>query len=391
MEQKYALLARGLANMVLANLDAMHRVAGVLVSTWRPKEGPGASVKLADLSLAMVALARYVGTMDLEPENRERAKTLLKQQADFLLKVAAQDGSYSQEYQVPAGAAKGERDMTIQAFAIRGLLVAHEATGDARYLEGARKTSQTWNRDFWDTAAWLYRNQPGVDRVIYTPVDVGAALAALREMILVDKDVQLLDRFKKFFVQAVDASGMMQAEDVYTGENLEQVLAGAADSDGDGIPFMSRGDGRYGIDAVFAGRVEFDLGKAAAPPRRERAGAHFSGHGRPDLRRKLRRLPRRERRRQGRTAAGRQSVRSAHRPRRRYPHRHRRTPERKHARLGRDLDEGRDRAGRGLYSQSLPQRQALATPCSRGVTKGRSPPIASSLFRVGFALSTLAR
>jgi mono/diheme cytochrome c family protein len=264
MEQKYALLARGLANMVLANLDAMHRVAGVLVSTWRPKEGPGASVKLADLSLAMVALARYVGTMDLEPENRERAKTLLKQQADFLLKVAAQDGSYSQEYQVPAGAAKGERDMTIQAFAIRGLLVAHEATGDARYLEGARKTSQTWNRDFWDTAAWLYRNQPGVDRVIYTPVDVGAALAALREMILVDKDVQLLDRFKKFFVQAVDASGMMQAEDVYTGENLEQVLAGAADSDGDGIPFMSRGDGRYGIDAVFAGRVEFDLGKAAA-------------------------------------------------------------------------------------------------------------------------------
>lgn len=267
MEQKYALLARGLANMVLANLDAMHRVDGVLVSTWRPKEGPGPSVRLADLSLAMVALASYVETMDLEPNNRDRAKTLLKQQADFLLKVAAKDGSYSREYQVPAGAAKGGRDMTSQAFAIRGLLVAHKVTGDMRYLEAARNTSQTWNRDFWDPAAWLYRNQPGVDRVVYTPVDVGAALSALREMILVDKDTRLIERFKKFFVQAVDASGIMQAEDRYTGEDLKQVLAGRADSDGDGIPFMARGDGRYGIDSVFAARVEFDLGKS--PARRE--------------------------------------------------------------------------------------------------------------------------
>lgn len=273
MEQKYALLARALANVVLANIEAMHTVEGVLVSSWRPEEGTGDSVRLADVALTMVSLANYAEKMDLEPEKQARANQILGQQADFLLKVAAEDGSYSQEYQVPAGVAKGERDMTSQALAIRGLLAAHHASGDTRYLEAARKTSQTWNREFWDASAWLYRNQPGVDHVVYSPLDVGAALAALREMILIDKDAALLDRFKKFFVQSVDMSGLMQAEDIYTGEDLDRVRAGEADSDGDGIPFMSRGDGAHGIDTVFAGRVEFDLSETPARYKVEEPGS----------------------------------------------------------------------------------------------------------------------
>lgn len=265
MEQKYSLLAQGLANTVLANLEAMHLVKGVFVSSWSPKEGPGSSVAISDLSLAMVALANYAERMDLEPDKQRRSLELLQQQADFLLRVAAKDSSYSQEYRVPDGTSEGKRDMTSQAFAIYALLTAYHATNDSRYLEAARKTSRTWNREFWDDTFWLYRNEPGNNQVVYTPIDVAAALAALREMILIDRDVGLLDRFKKFFVQSVDASGLMQSEDVYTGEDLEKVRAGNLDSDGDGIPFLSGGDGRYGIDSVFASRVEFDLSK---PPKR---------------------------------------------------------------------------------------------------------------------------
>ncbi len=262
MEQKYALLAQGLANTMFVNIEKMHSVAGVLVSEWTPKGGSGSRVSLTDLSTAVVALANYVKTMDLDPSIQQRAEALLRRQADFLVRVAADDGSYVQQYEVPNATPHGHRDMTSQAFAIRALLAAFEISHDTAYLEAARKTSKVWNSDFWDKNTWLYRNKAADSHVSYTPTDVAAALAALREIILIDGDIELLDRFKKFFVQSVDASGLMQAEDIYTGESIEQVRAGNMDSDGDGIPFMSGGDGRYGIDTVFASRVEFDLDQA---------------------------------------------------------------------------------------------------------------------------------
>lgn len=262
MEQKYALLAQSLAATVFDNLNAMHTVDGVLISAWHPKTGPGKTVSVADLSLAMVALAKYAEVMDLDEKRRMGALKVMRKQADFLLRVARPDGSYAQQYNVANGTPVGLRDMTSQAFAIRALVAAHRASGDAAYLEAARKTNAIWNAEFWDEKAWLYRNTRDDDRVVYTPIDVGAALAALREMLLIDKDPKLLVRFKRFFVQSVDVSGMMQAEDIYTGENIDEVRAGNFDSDGDGIPFMGSGDGRYGIDSVFASSVEFDLSKA---------------------------------------------------------------------------------------------------------------------------------
>lgn len=266
MEQKYSLLAQSLANIQLDNIESMHLVDGVLASSWTPQEGVKPSLAISDLSLAMVALADFAIKMDLEPDRQERAKKILRQQADFLLKIANPDGSFHHQYRVPEGIIEGPRDMTSQAFAIRALLAAYNLTSDSRYADAARKTSQTWNREFWDEKAWLYRNEPGLANVIYTPVDVAAALGALREIILLDKNMVLLERFKRFFVQSVDASGLMQSEDVYTGESLDQVRAGNFDSDGDGIPFMSGGHGRFGTDTVFASEVEFNLDEPWSRP-----------------------------------------------------------------------------------------------------------------------------
>jgi len=280
MEQKYALLAQALANTVMTNLENMHLVDGVLVSRWTPESDRGHDVAIRDLALVITALANYVEKMDLDEHGHVRALELLRQQADFLLQVAAEDGSYFQGYSVSQGTAYGDRDMTSQAFAIRALLAAHRITLEPAYLKAAQDANKVWNHDFWDSEAFLYRNQPGVDRVVYTPVDVGAALGALREIILVNKDMQLLERFKRFFVQAVDASGLIQTEDVFTGEDIDEIRAGNLDSDGDGIPFLSGGDGKHGIDSVFAARVEFDLGEVHSSPAHSniaKASANLTG------------------------------------------------------------------------------------------------------------------
>ncbi len=266
MEQKYALLAQALANTILVNLENMHMVDGVLISRWSPDSGKGDDVSVRDLAVIITALANYVESMDLDEQGQLRALKIVRQQADFLLRVAAEDGSYFQRYSVAQGTARGDRDMTSQAFAIRALLAAHRTTQNPEYLEAAQETNAVWNKDFWDSSAFIYRNKPGVDRVVYTPIDVSAALGALREMVLVNKDAQLLQRFKRFFVQAVDASGMIQSEDIFTGEDINEVRAGNLDSDGDGIPFLSGGDGKHGIDSVFAARVEFNLAEEFEPP-----------------------------------------------------------------------------------------------------------------------------
>lgn len=74
----------------------------------------------------------------------------------------------------------------------------------------------------------------------------------MRAIILETKDMDEVERFKQFFVQAVNRSGIMQAEEVDTGEkDLTQY-----DGDSDGIPqFQYAKDGQSGIAAVFASKV----------------------------------------------------------------------------------------------------------------------------------------
>jgi len=85
-------------------------------------------------------------------------------------------------------------------------------------------------------------------------MNLGAAIGAMREMILVTRDAAEIQRFKRFWVQGVDSRGMQQAEFEETGErdfNLK-------DGDHDGIPRMEFAGGRHGVAPVFASRVEID-------------------------------------------------------------------------------------------------------------------------------------
>ncbi|MFQ5882580.1 MAG: c-type cytochrome [Candidatus Methylomirabilales bacterium] len=264
-EKKLVNVTRGLANVLVKNLEAMHLKNGLLVSEWTPKKGPGDVVSMQDSALTIVALKEYDDRheeMDVDEGLRERAVRMLKAQADFLLKVQGKDGSFYEKYNVVTGKGIGENILsTPQWWGVRALVAAWHKTEEDKYLEAARKTFNLLNRKYWHEASGLYRTRLGDDTVILTPMDVGAALGAIREMIfatplhLVEPQY---DRFARWWVQTVNISGLQLSENNRTGE-LSNGKKGL-DEDADGVPFVSGGWGKYGCAPVPAAKVAVNIG-----------------------------------------------------------------------------------------------------------------------------------
>ncbi len=259
MERKYLHLARGLANVIVRNLEAMHRDprTGVLVSEWNPRLERGSTVSVPDLGMAILGLANYHHHLSkAEPELASGAGALLRAQADFLVdRMQNADGTFPDGYDLTTPRKLGDRaSLLAQGFAIRGLLRAYQELGEVRYLEAAKKAYNAMNEKLWDSNCGLYRSQAGAATTVYTPLNLAAALGAVREMILVTRNTDELARYKRFWVQGVNSSGIEQSEYEETGESD---LA-KKDGDGDGIPRMESAGGKYGIAPVFAGKVEIE-------------------------------------------------------------------------------------------------------------------------------------
>lgn len=267
IEKRTGLVARGLANVLVKNIEAMHRNKRVMVSHWTPEKGAGEVVSMQDSAMAMVALKEYRDrheVADVDADLREKAKELIKAQADFLIKVQGQDGSFYERYNVITGQGIGENTRsTPQWWAVRALVVAWHVAEDQKYLEAARKTFSLLNRDYWQEKSGLYRTRLGDDTVILTPLDVGAAVGAMREMMFATPLHLLepqIERFTRWWVQTVNTSGLQQAEEHRTGELSYGVQT--KDEDADGIPFVSGGHGRYGCAPLPAGKVAVNIGGA---------------------------------------------------------------------------------------------------------------------------------
>ncbi len=255
MEQKYIVLAEGLANLIVQNLTAMHQQKeGALISEWRPGRGQGTSVATSDLSMAIMALANYARHIHTEPKIVESAKQLLKTQAELLVNVLqSTDGSVADGFDFTTRASlRGPRTLLAQGFAVRGLIESFKALKDERYLKAAQSVYAFMNASLWDEQTGVYRSHVGAAVTEYTPLNLGAALGAMREIILITKDASELERYKRFWAQGVDASGIQQSEYEETGEKDFF----AKDGDGDGITRIEYADGKYGIAPVFASRVE---------------------------------------------------------------------------------------------------------------------------------------
>lgn len=254
MEQKYIVLAEGLANLVLETMEAKHQSGnGMLTSEWSPAQGRGALAKTADLGMALVALANYVDKVHTDPALVARALQLLRGQADLLANAPAVDGSVSSAYASGTNrAVAGTPTLLDQGMAIRGLLAAYATLGEERYKLAAFKIFEYMDTKLWDGKTGLYRSQAGAVNSVYTPLNLGAALGALREVVLASKRPELLERYKRFWVQAIDSSGIQQSEFEETGATE----LNKADSDNDSITRIEFGHGKYGIAPVFASKVE---------------------------------------------------------------------------------------------------------------------------------------
>lgn len=268
MERKYSVLAQGLANLIFANMQYQHRSGGRWVSEWLPDNGAGDTISMTDLGMSMIALANYHRRMSIETENVERSEELLREQADFVIeRLQAPDGHVASGYNYNDDRRIDDDEPTLEAqgFAIRGLLEAYKELNDTKYLDAAKAAYAFMNDQLWVDEVGVYRSSLNAEKTIYTPMNLGAALGAMREMILITKDAAEIQRFKRFWVQGVNSSGIQQAEFEETGErdfNLK-------DGDHDGIPRMEFAGGRHGIAPVFASQVEIEtpLTKRVTAPR----------------------------------------------------------------------------------------------------------------------------
>ena len=274
LEKKLGAIPHYLANMQIKNIVKMHTKSNLLVSTWDKK--PSDEIRMIDMGLTFIAMKEYVDRMrdpqallgtdkdDLEPELTKVAIGIVSTNADFLLKVQDDDGSFCESYSVvwtqnPRGACDKGRPNFAGIFA---LLEAHKLTQDTRYIEGARKT---WNyvwENYWDEPSGLFRSTLGDDTVIIHTLDVTAQLRAYREMLFatpIHMSKPFINKFSRWAVQTLMMSGMIQSEENRSGELALGI--GSADWDNDGVPWLGKGDGEFGIAPTLALQVAVNIGK----------------------------------------------------------------------------------------------------------------------------------
>lgn len=263
VEKSTGTVAEALTNVIFKNIEAMHMRDGILVSSWTPEQGPGASVSMRDMTMAIVAMRDMAEGWDVlgrYSDIAKRARKDLEKNARFLLKVQGADGSFHEAYSVPEGTPIGANDLSTPNWAaIRALLAAYFTTEDKDFLAAARKTFNLLNRDYWNEANGVYRTRLDDDTVLVRPYDVGIALSAMREMLFATPthmaDAQI-ERLTRWWIQTVNQSGAMQAENERTGEIYTGF--GSGDDDGDGVPYA----GKAGIAPVLAAEVVINIGGA---------------------------------------------------------------------------------------------------------------------------------
>jgi hypothetical protein len=131
LEKKMGKVAESLGNAVFKNIVAMHlNDNGLLTSQWHPESGKGTEVSLKDMTMAMVALRDLEESWDGIGRYKEvatQARTIIKNNADFIVKVQNADGRFNSSYK-PTGTASGEANVATATWeAVRALIAAYHS------------------------------------------------------------------------------------------------------------------------------------------------------------------------------------------------------------------------------------------------------------------------
>ena len=257
-------MAAALSTVVFKNIKAMHLNNGILVSQWTPDSKTGNSFSMKDMAMAITALHDLEQSWNIigkYPKLRSEAINIIKNNADFILKLQANDGHFNARYSVD-GKALGKDNLSASNWeATRGLISAYYSTEDVRYLAAARKSFNFNNKHYWVEDHGVYRTEFNNDSVDITPYNVGIALGAMREILFTTPTHMVnaqIERYTRFWVQSVDQSGLMQAESKLTGEIHAGFASG--DDDADGIPNVSKAFGKNGTAPLMAGKVVINVG-----------------------------------------------------------------------------------------------------------------------------------
>ncbi len=109
--------------------------------------------------------------------------------------------------------------------AIRSLLIAYQLTGEAEYLQQAKRVFAFLDTTFWDERLQVYRTAIGGSQHQYTPLNTGMTIGAFRALIAADRSEflpQMNQHFAKFFEYVIERVGLQLSEQKHLVELIQQ-------------------------------------------------------------------------------------------------------------------------------------------------------------------------
>ena len=274
-------VASNIANLMFVNLSKLHfnEKAGTLIDSYNGKQGQTVTVYDAAYSLealrifqrAIDALPVGYGSADgaasLESKQGKEALSLIKTQADFLIKNAKnKNGLYATSYDIKSGAKNGI-DLGTQFAVVRGLTGAFLATKDSQYRQEARALVVAIEKNMYDNTLGTYVDSTKE----YTPYTIAAVSGGLRDAISNLKNAgaekepalelkNLIDRFTAWFQIVVNGndtkSGAQLAEWLLDSGEYETSSMSTSNNDKDNVLPITQAGGKYGTAMTMAGKVK---------------------------------------------------------------------------------------------------------------------------------------
>jgi uncharacterized repeat protein (TIGR01451 family) len=187
------------------------------------------------VGLTLAALERYDRALQHDRADREQIAQLRELVAELLLNNAydREDGGifdaliFDSEAHTWRPAAGELKSLTAQMAGIRGMLAAYRVTEDERYRRAAFELYQFAERALWNADLEIYKDREKRGMYTYTPLDVGATIGAVRELIYHSADPQqcleMIQRMKAFVKQITKYAGL-QLSEVITRQDQEFLI-----------------------------------------------------------------------------------------------------------------------------------------------------------------------
>jgi len=273
-------LAGNISNLLFQNITALHfnEKAGTFVTEYKAGK-QGMKVSTFDAAYSIVALSIFQraqdalpvgyasadgGDVNLKSAQGKQALTMIKAQADFIIKNLVTKNGLVNDGLTLGGKSESRTSLDAQFAAVRGLVAAFLATGDDAYKTAARNIYLAVEKYQFDSNINTWAEQPG-KATTQTPYTAAAISGGLREVILHLKneegennpalELQLLtERYAAWFKTVING-GMQLSE--WLGDSGENVVKGSntVDSDNDGVKQVQAAGGKFGTAMTMANEV----------------------------------------------------------------------------------------------------------------------------------------